>query len=248
VNIYSFKLEMFHIDNTRSRHEDTDTVDFGLQIGTQQLPVQSFFAGDVNNGDHGVNLVFGSVLATDADTPVAISYEIYNGDASKLAIGLDSLAKKILTQVIDQTVKTSGVSDNGFPNLSSGEAGADIPQKENPFLDTSSWSTVFFESIFVGVGGFFFPDCDGFVAADGIGGRKRVWDKLIDASGGATLRTSMHYPGSDSPSGCGSNSDYSVTWSVTRERVTGSMRQFLKAHGLTLHPGLRSLSSSAITN
>lgn len=91
------------------------------------------------------------------------------------------------------------------------------------------------------IGGFLFPDCDGFVAADGMGRTKSQWDKLIDSADGVTFRKALRYPGSNSPAGCGSNSDYTVTWSVTRETVKGSMRQFFKDRGLTSHPGVRSL-------
>jgi len=248
--LYTFALENFHIDNTRSRHEDTDEVTFGLQVGSRQFPIQSFSAGDVNNGDHGVNLFYRFVSISDPMSPVAFSYEIYNGDASKLSVDLLTLDKRLLAQSVDDTIKTSG-ADTGFANFSSGEAGADIPMldKDNPFANTSDWSTVFFESIFVDIGSFLFPDCDGFVAADAIGRTKSQWDALINSTGGVTFRKSLRYPGSDSPSGCGSNSDYTVTWSVTRERITGrapySLRQFLQAHQLTLNPGLRYLDPTS---
>jgi hypothetical protein len=240
VNLYTFKLEQFHIDNTRSRHQDTDTATFALQIGNQQSPVQSFFAGDVNNGDHAVNLAFKSTLISDDNTPAVFTYEIYNGDAGKLPTDLETMAKTLAAQVAPLTEKTTG-ADSGIGNFSSGEAGADVPNQDDPFQDSSGWSKFFLEAMVVAIGSFLFPDCDGFVAADGIGRTKSQWDSLIDSAGGATFRKVMHYPGSDSPSGCGSNSDYTVTWSVTREKVTGSMRQFFKARGLALHPGVRSL-------
>jgi hypothetical protein len=248
MNLYTFKLDGFHIDNTRSRHQDTNTVTFGLQMSGQKFPVQSFFAGDVNNGDHAVNLVFGSVLISDGDHPAVFSYEIYNGDASQLPTDLVTMANTLLAKMTDLTIKTTGV-DTGFANFSSGEAGADVPttgRGSNPFDDTSGWSGLFLEAIVVDIGSFLFPDCDGFVAADAIGRTKAQWDELIDIAGGATFRKTLRYPGSNSPAGCGSNSDYIVTWSVTRERIKGSMREFFKAHALTLRPGVRSLSSTAV--
>jgi hypothetical protein len=251
--LYTFALENFRIDNTRSRHEDTDQVTFGLQVGSKQFPVQSLSTGDVNNGGHGVNLSYRFVCISDPMSPVAFSYEIYNGDASKLSVDLETLDKRLLAQSVDDTIKTSGVAETGYANFSSGEAGADVPMldEDNPFGDTSDWSTVFFESIFVDIGSFLFPDCDGFVAADAIGSTKSQWDRLIDFTGGVTFRKSLRYPGSNSPSGCGSNSDYTVTWSVTRERVTGpapySLKEFLQAHQVILNPGLRSLDPSSAT-
>jgi hypothetical protein len=248
--LYTFALEDFQIANTRSRHEDTDQVAFGLQVGSRQFPIQLFSAGDANNGDHGINLSYRSVCISDPTSPVAFSYEIYNGDASKLSVDLVTLNTRLLAQSVDDTIKTSG-ADTGFANFSSGEAGADIPMvdEDNPFANTSDWSTVFFESIFVDIGSFVFPDCDGFVAADAIGRTKSQWDALINFTGGVTFRKGLRYPGSNSPAGCGSNSDYTVTWSVTRERVAGrapySLRQFLQAHQVALNPGLRSLDPTS---
>jgi len=247
VNFYTFKLESFQINNTRSRHDDTDTVTFGLEVGTAQFPVQSFFAGDLNNGNYPVNLKFGSVLITDGTSVAVFTYEIYNGDASQLSTSLVALNQSLLNQVVALVLKNT--DETGLPNFSSGEAGADVPSVgpgSNPFGDSSDWSGLFFEAIGADIAGFLFPDCDGFVAADGIGMTKTQWDKEINSAGAVMFRKTMHYPGSDSPAGCGSNSDYTVTWSVGRETVKGSMRRFLQNHGLRLQPGLRSLNSTAV--
>jgi hypothetical protein len=246
--LYTFVLENFHIDNTRSRHQDTDEVVFGLQVGTHVFPLQWFSAGDVNNGDHGVSLAYRSVFISDSTSPVTFSYEIFNGDASKLATSLDAVNKKLLATMIDDTVKTSGTTDTGFPNFSSGEAGQDVPNPNNKFDDTSDWTGLFLQFMENTIGSILFPDCDGFVAADAIGRTKAQWDSLIDAGGGSTFRQSMHYPGSDSPGGCGSNSDYTVTWSVTRARAEAfSLRQFLQDNHVTLTPGLRSFGPGNIS-
>lgn len=249
MRFYIFKLESFQISNTRSRHDDTDTVTFGLQVGTRQLPVQSHFAGNLNNGIYQVNLGFGPVLITEATTTAVFTYEIYNGGAGSLPTSLVSLNQKLLNTVAPLVEQTSGLvtpsgQPLGFPNFSSGEAGADVPMtdEDNPFDDTSDWSGLFFGAILADIGGFLFPDCDGFVAADGIGMSKKQWDAVIDSAGGTTFTKTMSYPGTNSPAGCGSNSEYSVTWSVTRDTVTGSLRQFLSDHGLVPDPGLRSLA------
>jgi hypothetical protein len=242
MNLYTFELESFHINNTRSRHDDTDTVTFGLQVGDQQFPIQSHYAGNLNNGDYPVNLLFGPILITEDAVTAVFTYEIYNGGAGGLPTSLVTLNQALLNNVVPLVVQTSGLENGGWPNFSSGEAGADVPNPDNPFDDTSDWSTLFFGAIAADIGSFLFPDCDGFVAADGIGMSKEQWDQAIDSVGGETFRKTMHYAGSNSPAGCGSNSDYTVTWSVTRETMRGSVRQFLKAHGLNLHPGLRSLT------
>jgi hypothetical protein len=249
MRFYTFKLESFQISNTRSRHDDTDTVTFGLQVGTREFPVQSFFAGNLNNGSYQVNLEFGPVLITGDAIAATFTYEIYNGGAGSLPTSLVAYNQAIMKKVVPLIEQTVGLVSPageplGFPNWSSGEAGADVPMldEDNPFGDTSDWSGLLYQLIVADIGGFLFPDCDGFVAADGIGQSKAQWDAAIDSAGGAVFRQTMNYAGTDSPAGCGSNSEYSVTWSVTRDTVIGSMRHFMSDHGLVPDPGLRSLT------
>ena len=107
---------------------------------------------------------------------------------------------------------------------------------------------------FFDIGSFIFPDCDGYTVIGTIGMTRSGWDARIDSAGGLALEQTIRYPGGlaleqtirypggDSPPGCGSNSDYSVTWSVARKRSTGpGLKQFLQENQITLHPGLRSL-------
>jgi len=256
MRFYTFKLESFEISNTRSRHDDTDTVTFGLQVNTRQFPAQSYFAGNLNNGSYPLNLEFGPVLIAGEAVVAVFTYEIYNGGAGSLPTSLVALNQTLLNTVVPLIEQTSGLTTPagqplGYPNYSSGEAGADVPmtevadadEEEYPGLnDTSDWSDLFFESILADIGGFLFPDCDGFVAADGIGMSKKQWDAAIDSADGTTFRQTMNYPGTNSPHGCGSNSQYSVAWSVTRFTVIGSLRQFMSDHGLVPDPGLRSLA------
>jgi hypothetical protein len=236
MGFYSFAVEQFHIDNTRSRHEDTDTVAAGLRVGNRVQQFKTMFAGDVNNGDHGVNLVFDPVLVGNLDTPVVLAYQIFNGDTSNLSVSLPDMSNDLGQRAIDTMneapEQASPIDYTTWP--ASGQ-----PDDPNPpDFEDGSWIKVL---EFVFLGSLLFPDCDGFVAIGTVGLRRRHWDVRIAAAGG-TYRKTIRYPGSDSPAGCGSNSDYTVTWSVTRHPPSGlSVRQFLRDHQLTLQPGLRSL-------
>jgi len=246
VDFYTFDLESIHIDNTRSRHEDTDLVTFALQASGQQFPPQLHGTGDVNNGDHGVGLKFGVMLLSDNDEAV-MSYEIYNGDVSALSNQLNALAKSLLTQQ-SSSLSVGGVSLQ-LPNISGGQTAVGISGLSVVSLlgNTTGWYAAVAKSLATDAINFLFPNCDGFVAADAIGLRKSGWDSAIDDAGGSTFRKSMQYGGSNSPSGCGSNSNYTVTWSVTRERIGGGLREFLRSHGLTAGSGLRSLRGQVRT-
>ncbi|QBS44411.1 hypothetical protein [Nocardia sp. CS682] len=237
MGIYTITLEKFHIDTTRSRNDDTDTVTFGLKAGRRSYPTQSHFAGDVDDGDHGVNLTFTPVVAADVATPIVFSYTIYNGDAGKLERGLAAAnelltekAKEHIEQAVSPGEKEISYPDGGGMNLD----GRAIEWNDGSWLRLIPIAKL---------GSFLFPDCDGFVTMGSIGKTKAAWDKAIDTAGGTTYRQTIRYPGDDSPAGCGSNSDYTVTWSITRHRAADrSLRRFLRDHNLTLTPGLRSLT------
>jgi hypothetical protein len=100
--LYAFGLEQFHIDNTRSRHEDTDTVALSVQAGPSQPFLQSKFVGDVNNGDHQVSMVSPPLFVAAQGKPVVFSYMIYNGQTASLEINLNDLAKKVIDQYTKQ--------------------------------------------------------------------------------------------------------------------------------------------------
>jgi hypothetical protein len=232
MRFYTFTLESFEIITTRSRHDDTDTVTFGLQVGTAQFPVQSLFAGNLNNGNYPIGLHFGPVLITEPTTTALFTFEIYNGGAEGLPVSLAELNLQLQAKLVPLLAATLG------------EHEVDVPSTDDvdPFDDTSDLSGFILEALVDDIGSFIFPDCDGFVVADGIGARKSLWDSAIDAAGGTVDRQTRTYPGSESPAGCGSNSLYKVTWSVTRAEVHGSLRKFLADYGLTPDPGLRSLT------
>ncbi|MFE9577372.1 hypothetical protein ACFYO1_13365 [Nocardia sp. NPDC006044] len=235
MGVYRFTLEHFHVDNTRSRHEDSDTVQFGVRAGNRSAGSRSFDAGDVDNGDHGVGLTFAAAIA-DPATPVAFSYQIYNGELDELPKDLATINDLSITAAID-AMRSSAAEPDGAVEY---PAGSELDGSGIGFLDFS-WLNVFNDVYRLGQ--FLFPNCDGFVAAGTVGKNKTGWDRAIDVAGGTTYRQTIRYPGDDSRAGCGSNSDYTVTWSITRSRASGpSLRHFLRENNLTPTPGLRSLT------
>src|SRR6476620_206545 len=76
---YIFRLEQFHIDNTRAADDDTDVVSFAMKVGDQALgEPQIKHMGDVDNGDHLVNLEFGPISVDTPATLVVFNYQILN--------------------------------------------------------------------------------------------------------------------------------------------------------------------------
>jgi len=236
---YTFTIEGFHIDNTRSRFDDTDEVGGALQIGDETLPSQSRSNGDVDEGDYPIGFVFGPRLVSQPNTAVVLSYSIYNGDTSRLPKSLAAMSTDLVNKGVDSMIQGKDPEQGDLSDFTN-YPGA--PENANFNFDAGSWIKVL---EFITLANFLFPDCDGFVAVGTIGREKKKWDALIDDAGGDIRHASVQYPGTDSPAGCGSNSDYSVRWSVRRERASGpgphSLRQFLAIHQLSGQKGLRPL-------
>jgi hypothetical protein len=68
--------------------------------------------------------------------------------------------------------------------------------------------------ILAALGSFLFQDCDGLVAVEQniFTGR----DLRLQTAVGSLASVTTDHPGTDSPTGCGANSDYEVTWSVVQ--------------------------------
>ena len=100
---YIFRLLKFRITNTRALDDDTDHVGFTVQIdGDDTQPPQIRHTGDVDNGDHLINLS-SNRLQIDPSTTVTLTYQIVNsGHDNQAAIeqaltdALHELAKDIL--------------------------------------------------------------------------------------------------------------------------------------------------------
>jgi hypothetical protein len=243
--LYSFSLEKIHIDTTRALGDDSDTVKLALQLGPSASASKSASTGDVDGGDVGINLSFPPQFLATGDNAL-MTYFVYNGDTSKLSVGLDELSKNVIDEYVKQRLE-GGPSRDPQANI------PDDPQlRNNATYDDPSWVNVLeFAALGRAITDFFFPDCDGMVAADAIARSKFELDAAIDAAGGTTFRQTRRYPGSDSPTLCGANSDYTVTWSVSRVRETApgphSLRAFANAHGIRLQPGVRSLRRAGLS-
>jgi hypothetical protein len=188
---YTFRLDSFDINNTRARHNDTDYVAIGLKVGDKTFPSQVWGMGDLNNGHYPVGIAFENIDVYGASTPVTFNFQIVNSGHSN-----PSAIENALTQgALDlMSYGATALGDVVLPGTGSiwGWAGK----------AAGEW-----------LAGIIFADCDGAVAIDQV------------AINGATLKAwtaqgihseTRSYPGTDSPVGCGSNSEYNVTWSIER--------------------------------
>jgi hypothetical protein len=205
VGRYTFSMDSFRITDTRSRHEDTDYVSISLAVGSAPPMTKTKAMGNLNNGTFNVGLTFDNISVA-SNVPVVFSYAIVNNGHSSQADVEKSLEKagtQLAQKAADAAAKAIGAEIGSALGASIGTAA--VPIVGTALGAVAGW--------LVGeIGGALFANCDGPVAA-GV----HVFagaDLASKTSNGQVLMETDHNPGTDSPTGCGSNSNYFVTWSV----------------------------------
>ncbi len=196
---YTFTLDKFHIDDTRAAHNDTDTVSFGVKVGNTTSDPLIKHMGDVNNGDHHVGLQIGPIEIDAAATPVIISYTIVNAGHTNADDQLKSGTSMILAKADGETDMTGTPQDG---------------------TQGDSWWTVIWKFAYHELLAWLTADCDGPVATNRIAVTAGKIDEQLGGNEQASFTKS--FPGVDSPHGCGGNSRYTVTYSVSRSGPAAS--------------------------
>jgi hypothetical protein len=211
---YLFRLENVHIDNTRSVHQDDDTVAFSVKVDNADPgDPQQKLLGSLNNGEHRIDLQIGPTDVPNA-ARVAFNYQITNS-GSKSQDELRTILKngaKALFALTEKKALVAGMKDGSESKGDDGKGTGSI------------WDTLLTYGAAVGIPyliGLLLPNCDGPVAVDQIIVTGDVLDYWTQHGPYAERRI---YPGTESADGCGSNSQYSVLWSIRRDVVPVPLR------------------------
>lgn len=213
--IANFSLDNFRITDTRSRHNDTDYVTIDIQVGTNDPVTRTQKMGDVNNGTHPVGLGIAAPIPPDLNVPVVFSYAIVNnghGDPSKVQQGTEAALKTVGSQVAKAAASAVGGAIGA-------EAGAALGTAAIPLLGTALGALA---GWLVGeIGSVLFADCDGPVAA---GVYVYTSSQLIQSTaGGQKVTQTVEHPGTDSATGCGANSRYFTTTTISTIASTATL-------------------------
>ncbi len=210
VTTYQFSLDNFKITNTRSLHKDTDYVSVSLAVGNRPPVTKTKAMGDLNNGTFNVGLSFDNIQVGDNETAVFSYAIVNNGHASSSAVqsALQKATSTLASKGADAAAKVIGQEIGSVVGASIGTAV--IPIVGTALGALAGWLV----SSAIGVA---FANCDGPVAA-GMHPLTAAQLKSGTAGGKAITQTD-HNPGTDSATGCGSNSNYFVTWSVHAHTV-----------------------------
>ncbi len=208
---YVFKIDKMNIKRTRSLRTDTDHLTMGLVVGGLDVPDAAGYAaakelGDVRTGVHAINQELPPAFVPDSTPMVRFTYNIANAGSS----WLDKIlpwAEKAIELIAPKLLGGTGTAIAAGLPAADAEVRKDLP-------------------------GFFKGGCDGMVAVnpgspspDPTKPPGTLASYLVYAPGELAQATDNpthtytetdHVPGIDSAHGCGRNSIYDVTWSITR--------------------------------
>jgi hypothetical protein len=187
---FSFYIVSTDIKNTRSKHKDSDFLIANVKIGLLASQIGFKPLGDLNSGNFVIDLALPGIDVIP-ELPIVFNYMIVNaGSASEGDV--------------------SGALQNASILWSNGQGGPASANLTGALEDGQNWFNDELKSILN-------PNsCDGMVAAEQ---NHWTYEELtsmmlsIDNSFGHTT----NHPGVRSPSGCGPNSQYSVTWEIGKD-------------------------------
>ena len=195
---FTFTLDSFRITDTRSRHEDTDFASLTLLVraadgsGTPQTQTKSM--GNLNNGTFNVGLSFANV-PVDPSGSVVFNYLIVNS-------GHKSEGD------INNALETVGgsLAEKGLVAGGTAIGTAILPGLGTILGAIGGW-------LAGEVKGILAANCDGPVAAEQV---TLNYNDLLSKTANGPYKHETPNPGTDSATGCGSNSMYYVTWHIAR--------------------------------
>jgi hypothetical protein len=199
--VFTFSLDSFRITNTRARHDDTDYAAITLQLKTANSATApqtlSKKIGDVNNGTHAVGLSFPNIHVDPSQT-VVFNYTITNSGHNDESF-VDQALEKVGTALAEKGLAAGGTA-----------LGDAILPGSGPILGpAASW-------LGSEIGSILSANCDGVVAVEQI---TLTYADLVAWTASGTYSHETPQPGTDSATGCGSNSMYYVDWSIAKTTV-----------------------------
>jgi hypothetical protein len=205
VQQYDFAVDSFVIHNTRSLHRDTDYISASVAVAGRPTVKATQKLGDLDNGTFRTAINFKGVPVADNETAI-FSYAIVNSGHSN-----PTTAEKTLEQAVSTLAEKGAQAAATAAGSAVGAAlGASIGTAVVPLIGTALGALAGW--VVSSAGKLIFANCDGAVAV------------AVHTYTGAQLRAGTtqgkhlgekdHHPGTDSPHGCGSNSNYDVFWSI----------------------------------
>ena len=227
MDLYTFTVEDFIIHDTRAVHNDTLRLSYTAYVDGDMVASRLISLGDFDNGEYStidyvpsdVGPSLGPVVINDPAAKCAFIFQLVN--AGNVPEG--ALSGRVAATADQLAGITAGLAGAGAIDAGAALSSAAFPAGLllEAFANLWSWLDT---------------DCDGPVAVDQISGPRYVLDAWTD-NPAKLVRTQQTYPGTDSPTGCGGNSNYEVIWSLLHARtwlqVAEATVQFSSATGVS---------------
>jgi hypothetical protein len=227
MDLYTFTVEDFIIHDTRAVHNDTLWLSYAAYVDGDMVASRVISLGDFDNGE------YSTIDYVPSDVGPSLAPVVINDPAAKCAfifqlVNAGNVPEGALTGRVAATADqlagiTAGLAGAGAHDIGAALSSAAFPAGLllEAFANLWSWLNT---------------DCDGPVAVDQISGPRYVLDAWTD-NPAKLVRTQQTYPGADSPTGCGGNSNYEVIWSLqhapTWVQVADATVQFSAVTGVS---------------
>jgi hypothetical protein len=221
MDTYSFVVEDFIIRDTRALHNDTLYLSYSAYVDGDAVANRVISLGDFDNGEYSTTDYvsdaggLGPVVINDPTAKVAFIFQLVNNGN----VPAGALTGRLAATADQLAGITAGLAGAGATGITVGDTAA-VSSVAFPagllveaFATLWSWLTV---------------DCDGPVAVDQISGPRYALDAWTDNSTKSIRVQGRKYPGTDSPTGCGGNSNYELNWSLQHSRTWAPVADTLK--------------------
>ena len=200
---FKFSLNSFALNNTRSVHEDTDYVCLGFTVNkTNPFPPLAQRAGNVNNETYNIKDMDYLLNSISDNDEFVLSYLVINHGGGK--------AQDVLNDCQNALKQPALTTFNITDATPVEKLGRNLPNCLQSTLRAANDINTLWDPVKSQFNGLSSDRCDGPVAID----RISFYGKSV-ASIESISPVSIIYLGTNSPVGCGSNSHYSVQWSIS---------------------------------
>jgi hypothetical protein len=210
---YEMSVDLVKVINARSPNSDTDAAAASVAAGNAAVQTKTQWIGDTGGttpNENQTNLLDFNPVTVDLAEPMSFSYLVVNNghaDQAKilaaLAAGSNSLSlggsSSMQEDIGKGIVKIVSVTLEGAIKVTFPVVGSILGAVENWLLGQLT--------------NIIFQICDGVVAVEMRAMMGRDLFKMTD-NGNKPLTVTTTHQGTDSPTGCGANSVYEVTWSI----------------------------------
>jgi hypothetical protein len=207
---YSFWVPGFVIRTTRALFNDTDFATLGVAVtaadGTQvaQYGPTTVSLGDLGDGTYPLNMHVAGVSVPEGGS-MAVAFTILNHRSSKTKQDIEAVLNEFAASIL-QALASGG--------MKGGAAGAAGSADGAGILGLSGREAVLVEilgpAVLQGTGDLL-AGCDGLVVTESL---TITQTELAAKAGQVPWTWSTEYKGTNSPGGCGANSDYTVSYTV----------------------------------